>query len=129
MPSTVACEIVTASVATDGVANAVAEATIETGPIAAAASANQRTVFMVGHVLTPFGCVRAERTESGPDRLVTPGGTPRVALLSMTDQAKHHGISYASAGVDMEAGARAVEFFKPRAKKATRPEVRGGLGG
>jgi len=47
----------------------------------------------------------------------------------MTDQAEQHGISYASAGVDIEAGDRAVERFKPLAKKATRPEVRGGLGG
>ncbi|MET0897394.1 MAG: phosphoribosylformylglycinamidine cyclo-ligase [Mycobacterium sp.] len=47
----------------------------------------------------------------------------------MTDRAEDHGISYASAGVDIEAGDRAVELFKPLAKKATRPEVRGGLGG
>ena len=39
------------------------------------------------------------------------------------------GISYAAAGVDIEAGDRAVELFKPLAKKASRPEVRGGLGG
>ncbi|HYO04262.1 MAG TPA: phosphoribosylformylglycinamidine cyclo-ligase [Mycobacterium sp.] len=39
------------------------------------------------------------------------------------------GASYASAGVDIEAGDRAVELIKPLAKKATRPEVRGGLGG
>ncbi len=39
------------------------------------------------------------------------------------------GISYASAGVDIEAGDRAVELFKPLASRATRPEVRGGLGG
>ena len=39
------------------------------------------------------------------------------------------GTSYASAGVDIEAGDRAVELFKPLAKRATRPEVRGGLGG
>lgn len=39
------------------------------------------------------------------------------------------GISYASAGVDIEAGDRAVELFKPLARKASRPEVRGGLGG
>jgi len=38
-------------------------------------------------------------------------------------------ISYASAGVDIEAGDRAVELFKPHARRATRPEVRGGLGG
>jgi phosphoribosylformylglycinamidine cyclo-ligase len=47
----------------------------------------------------------------------------------MTDQAEQHGISYASAGVDIEAGDRAVELLKPLAKKATRPEVRGGIGG
>ncbi len=47
----------------------------------------------------------------------------------MTDRAAQHGISYASAGVDIEAGDRAVELFKPWASKATRPEVRGGLGG
>lgn len=39
------------------------------------------------------------------------------------------GISYASAGVDIAAGDRAVEMFKPLARKASRPEVRGGLGG
>ena len=43
--------------------------------------------------------------------------------------AEHSRISYASAGVDIEAGDRAVELFKPLAAKATRPEVRGGLGG
>src|SRR6476660_2596894 len=47
----------------------------------------------------------------------------------MTDPADEHAISYASAGVDIEAGDRAVELFKPLAKRATRPEVRGGLGG
>jgi phosphoribosylformylglycinamidine cyclo-ligase len=41
----------------------------------------------------------------------------------------HQGASYADAGVDIEAGDRAVELFAPLAKKATRPEVRGGLGG
>jgi phosphoribosylformylglycinamidine cyclo-ligase len=39
------------------------------------------------------------------------------------------GITYAAAGVDIEAGERAVALFKPLATKATRPEVRGGLGG
>ena len=38
-------------------------------------------------------------------------------------------VSYASAGVDIEAGDRAVELFKPLAKRASRPEVLGGLGG
>ena len=39
------------------------------------------------------------------------------------------GISYASSGVDIEAGDRAVELLKPLAQKASRPEVVGGLGG
>jgi phosphoribosylformylglycinamidine cyclo-ligase len=38
-------------------------------------------------------------------------------------------VSYASSGVDIEAGDRAVELFKPLAKRASRPEVLGGLGG
>ena len=46
----------------------------------------------------------------------------------MTDN-QNTGASYAAAGVDIEAGDRAVELFAPIAKKATRPEVRGGLGG
>ncbi|GAA1481245.1 phosphoribosylformylglycinamidine cyclo-ligase [Gordonia sinesedis] len=37
--------------------------------------------------------------------------------------------SYAAAGVDIDAGERAVELFAPHAKRATRPEVLGGLGG
>jgi phosphoribosylformylglycinamidine cyclo-ligase len=72
---------------------------------------------------------RGDRRESVHDRPVTAAQATTVALLSMTDQAEQHGISYASAGVDIEAGDRAVELFKPLAKKATRPEVRGGLGG
>ncbi len=47
----------------------------------------------------------------------------------MTGNAEQQGISYAAAGVDIEAGDRAVELFKPLASKATRPEVLGGLGG
>jgi len=46
--------------------------------------------------------------------------------MSETD---NQGASYAAAGVDIEAGDRAVELFAPLAKKATRPEVRGSLGG
>jgi len=65
---------------------------------------------------------------AGPLQSPVPGKRG-VALLSMTERAEQHGISYASAGVDIEAGDRAVELFKPLAKKATRPEVRGGLGG
>jgi phosphoribosylformylglycinamidine cyclo-ligase len=39
------------------------------------------------------------------------------------------GMSYASAGVDIEAGERAVEALRPLAEKAGRPEVMGGIGG
>lgn len=46
----------------------------------------------------------------------------------MTDQPTQ-GASYAAAGVDIDAGERAVELFAPHAKRATRPEVTGGLGG
>ncbi|HEV7148421.1 MAG TPA: phosphoribosylformylglycinamidine cyclo-ligase [Pedococcus sp.] len=38
-------------------------------------------------------------------------------------------ITYASAGVDVEAGDRAVELMKAAVRGATRPEVLGGLGG
>lgn len=55
-----------------------------------------------------------------------------VAFTAMTDPAARssaEGVTYASAGVDIDAGDRAVELFKPLAARATRPEVRGGLGG
>jgi phosphoribosylformylglycinamidine cyclo-ligase len=39
------------------------------------------------------------------------------------------GATYAAAGVDIEAGDRAVELMKEWVRKATRPEVVGGLGG
>jgi phosphoribosylformylglycinamidine cyclo-ligase len=45
------------------------------------------------------------------------------------DNDRPTGASYAAAGVDIEAGDRAVELFAPLAKKASRPEVIGGLGG
>src|ERR1700754_1563444 len=50
----------------------------------------------------------------------------------MTDRGKDPaapGVTYASAGVDIAAGDRAVELFKPLASKATRPEVLSKLGG
>jgi phosphoribosylformylglycinamidine cyclo-ligase len=37
--------------------------------------------------------------------------------------------SYVAAGVDIDAGERAVEAFRPWTEKATRPEVIGGIGG
>lgn len=50
-------------------------------------------------------------------------------MTSKGRPANQDGVSYAAAGVDIEAGDRAVELFKPLAKRASRPEVRGGLGG
>ena len=49
--------------------------------------------------------------------------------LDTGNGATPEGVSYAAAGVDIEAGDRAVELFAPLAKRATRPEVRGNLGG
>ncbi|WKX71215.1 phosphoribosylformylglycinamidine cyclo-ligase [Streptomyces sp. XD-27] len=51
--------------------------------------------------------------------------------LESSERVPHEGAgaSYASAGVDIEAGDRAVELMKDWVKKATRPEVVGGLGG
>ncbi len=43
----------------------------------------------------------------------------------MTDS----GVSYAAAGVDIEAGERAVELMRAQVKRTVRPEVLGGLGG
>ncbi len=47
----------------------------------------------------------------------------------MTDNLRPGGATYAAAGVDIEAGDRAVELMKQWVRKATRPEVVGGLGG
>ena len=38
-------------------------------------------------------------------------------------------ITYAAAGVDVEAGDKAVELMKESVRRAQRPEVLGGLGG
>ena len=46
--------------------------------------------------------------------------------MTTADQA---GATYAAAGVDIEAGDRAVELMKAKVKTATRPEVVGDLGG
>lgn len=54
---------------------------------------------------------------------------PRSSEKSVPRSPVSAGVSYASAGVDIEAGDRAVDLFKPLAKRASRPEVRGGLGG
>ncbi|MDG3015052.1 phosphoribosylformylglycinamidine cyclo-ligase [Speluncibacter jeojiensis] len=57
------------------------------------------------------------------DKPLPGGATPSA------DRTPAAGASYAAAGVDIAAGERAVELFAPLAKKASRPEVLGGLGG
>ena len=51
--------------------------------------------------------------------------TPLPTPLTAPEQ----GATYAAAGVDIEAGDRAVELMKAKVKKASRPEVVGDLGG
>ena len=47
----------------------------------------------------------------------------------MSDTEQPTSITYAEAGVDVEAGDKAVELMKASVRRATRPEVLGGLGG
>jgi phosphoribosylformylglycinamidine cyclo-ligase len=47
----------------------------------------------------------------------------------VTQPSESPSITYAVAGVDVEAGDRAVELMKASVRRATRPEVLGGLGG
>ena len=47
----------------------------------------------------------------------------------MTEPPEPTPITYAAAGVDVEAGDKAVELMKASVRRATRPEVLGGLGG
>ena len=55
--------------------------------------------------------------------------TDRDSAADATANDRGDGLSYAAAGVDIDAGERAVELFAPHAKRASRPEVMGGLGG
>jgi phosphoribosylformylglycinamidine cyclo-ligase len=47
----------------------------------------------------------------------------------VSDPREQTSITYAGAGVDVEAGDKAVELMKASVRRATRPEVLGGLGG
>ena len=59
-------------------------------------------------------------------RVVDPDATAGVLYLdAMTDEP----LTYADSGVDIEAGDKAVELLKESVRRATRPEVIGGLGG
>ncbi|MEL7255758.1 MAG: AIR synthase related protein, partial [Pseudomonadota bacterium] len=49
--------------------------------------------------------------------------------MSSSDQTGKNGITYADAGVDIDAGNALVERIKPAAKRTTRPGVMAGLGG
>ncbi|CAM5398134.1 Amidophosphoribosyltransferase [Streptomyces tanashiensis] len=70
-----------------------------------------------------------------PPRLPTPSVARKTPLQPPQYDTKFPampettGASYASAGVDIEAGDRAVELMKEWVKKTQRPEVLGGLGG
>ena len=52
-----------------------------------------------------------------------------VSEISMSDQSGKNGITYADAGVDIDAGNALVERIKPAAKRTNRPGVMSGLGG
>ncbi|MHA6792223.1 phosphoribosylformylglycinamidine cyclo-ligase [Pseudonocardia bannensis] len=54
---------------------------------------------------------------------------PPTTDNSTANSLDSRGASYASAGVDIEAGEQAVEALRPYAEKASRPEVLGGIGG
>ncbi|OIR44256.1 phosphoribosylformylglycinamidine cyclo-ligase [Corynebacterium sp. NML130628] len=50
-------------------------------------------------------------------------------MTDHTTPAADSAVSYEAAGVSIEAGDKAVELLAPLAKRATRPEVQGGIGG
>lgn len=51
------------------------------------------------------------------------------ARMTTPDQTKDHGLTYADAGVDIDAGNALVERIKPAARRTARPGVISGLGG
>ena len=68
------------------------------------------------------------RVERG-DRECDKGCNPMTEQGAAEGTDPTRGASYAAAGVDIDAGERAVELFAPHATRASRPEVLGGLGG
>lgn len=68
---------------------------------------------------SPNGSQTTEHSDVAPVDITAPRTDPDEAI----------GKAYADAGVDIAAGARAVELIKPKARKTFRPEVVGGLGG
>lgn len=59
----------------------------------------------------------------------SPGSSDAARTGSASDAARTGSASYAEAGVDIEAGERAVELMKASVASTARPEVIGGLGG
>ena len=57
------------------------------------------------------------------------GGRPLLARVVGVTEPTSTPITYAGAGVDVEAGDKAVELMKDSIRRAQRPEVLGGLGG
>jgi len=62
-------------------------------------------------------------SEGGAGRTLAPGRDAR------SDMADDHGFTYKEAGVDVEAGNRAVDLMKKRLRSTRHPLVLGGLGG
>ena len=62
--------------------------------------------------------------------MTAPSTPPPASSTSTSTSTSEPGpITYAAAGVDVEAGDKAVELMKESIRRATRPEVLGGLGG
>jgi phosphoribosylformylglycinamidine cyclo-ligase len=62
--------------------------------------------------------------------VTAPSTPPPASSTSTSTSTSEPGpITYAAAGVDVEAGDKAVELMKESIRRATRPEVLGGLGG
>jgi len=62
-------------------------------------------------------------------RVAPVGGRTGDYPLPVTQTPSGDAVSYASAGVDIEAGERAVELMRASVARAARPEVVGGIGG
>lgn len=77
----------------------------------------------------PIGCTSGSvRPDYSPPRQPWLPDFENGNHTPMTDSEPSNA-SYAAAGVDIDAGERAVELFAPHAKRTLRPEVMGGLGG
>ncbi len=69
------------------------------------------------------------RGTTSADEVPLPVTGNRSNPVEVTTYTSPFGVTYADTGVDLEAGERAVQLFKPKAHKTYRPEVVGDLGG